>query len=92
MFAEDTGRTMQRRSQAGPVERHLRCVIARRCPGGGQFLEVGCGYGNLLKHIEDLPFALHGLEVSPAVAGAARRHVPAARIGEGRARGGRVPG
>jgi SAM-dependent methyltransferase len=83
MFAEDTERTMQRRSRPGPVERHLRGIIGRRCPGGGRLLEVGCGYGNLLKHLEALPFELHGLEVSPAVAQAARAHVPAARIGEG---------
>ncbi|GMV99129.1 MAG: hypothetical protein AMXMBFR84_02680 [Candidatus Hydrogenedentota bacterium] len=64
----------------GAVERHLRGIVNRRKPQGGQLLDVGCGYGNFLKSMAGGNWTLHGLEVSGNAAAYARTNVHGAVI------------
>jgi SAM-dependent methyltransferase len=63
--------------------REARAFILDAVPTGGSFLDVGCANGYLLECIaawaaeRGLELSLHGLELSPDLAEAARRRLPA---------------
>jgi hypothetical protein len=63
--------------------RDARAFILDAVPSGGSFLDVGCANGYLLECIatwaaeRGLELLLHGLELSPDLAEAARRRLPA---------------
>lgn len=70
-------------SSLGLVERHLTRLIQRARPEGGDFLEIGCGYGKFLHAMQALPWRLTGLEFSETAIGNARRLVPGATFIQG---------
>lgn len=78
MYLEDP-ETLQAQAP-GYVESHLRRIVRRRKPEGGRLLEIGCGYGGFLARMADLPWELHGIEMSRRAAEEARRRVPRADI------------
>ncbi len=79
MYTTDAEEEVRARS-LGAVERHLRKVLIRRRPNGGRLLEIGCGYGPLLKRIEDLPWELSAIDVSETAVQYVRRNVPKASV------------
>ena len=70
-------------STLGFVERHLTKLIARERPKGGDFLEIGCGYGKFLRAMQSLPWNLTGLEISQTAIDKARQIAPKATILQG---------
>ncbi len=70
-------------STLGFVERHLTRLIQRERPAGGDFLEIGCGYGKFLRAMQPLPWRLTGLEISQTAIDKARTFAPNAAIIQG---------
>jgi SAM-dependent methyltransferase len=70
-------------SSLGYVERHLARIIQRERPAGGDFLEVGCGYGKFLEQMASKTWRLTGLEMSETAIEKARQRVPSADIAHG---------
>ena len=67
---------------AGYTERHVSRTAARLKPGGGRLLDIGCGYGRLLKAMQDYQgWELHGIDLNEAAVRYAREEVPVAVIG-----------
>lgn len=60
----------------------VAAVIRSRNPGARTLLDVACGTGGHLEHLAR-EFAVTGLEISPAMAAAARRRVPGVVVHEG---------
>ena len=66
---------------AGYTERHVSRTALRLKPAGGRLLDVGCGYGRLLKAMQDYPgWELHGFDLNAAAVRYAREEVPGAAI------------
>ncbi len=79
MYSDDSPQEVASRS-LGRIEPHLSRLIAHRRPKGGRLLEVGCGFGRLLKTLSQQPWQLHALELNPTAAAYARRQTPTADI------------
>ncbi len=82
MYPDETDESAQART-FGYMEPHLRRIMLKRYPEAKRVLDVGCGYGLLLKHLEDLPLELTGVEFSKTAVNYARRNVPKATIHQG---------
>lgn len=82
MYDERSGATAETFS-LGAVERHISAIVRRRKPDGGNLLDVGCGYGNLLRELRSQEWNLHGLEVSERAIEVARKQAPDAQFVQG---------
>ena len=82
MYPDGEETTTQARS-LGYIEPHLRRIVLERKPDVNRLLDAGCGYGLFLKHMEDLPLELTGIEVSETAVAYCRGNVPKATIHQG---------
>jgi SAM-dependent methyltransferase len=78
MYGDETG--SESLVAPGFVEAHLRAIVQDHRPRGGRLLEIGCGRGRFLERMAQLPWELHGIELSPTAAQEARRRVPSATV------------
>ncbi|MCH7909048.1 MAG: class I SAM-dependent methyltransferase [Candidatus Hydrogenedentes bacterium] len=78
-------------SSLGYVERHIRRIVARRCPHSGALLEIGCGRGGFLLAMRDTPFELSAIELDARAAAYAREAVPGVPIQESTIEAATVP-
>ena len=77
MYSDHSEEAVETRS-LGYVERHLKRLVMRRKPKGGDFLEVRCAYGTFLRQIATLPCKLTALEISETALNYAKSQVPQA--------------
>jgi SAM-dependent methyltransferase len=77
---EDGSETSVAARSLGAVEEHLWRLLTARRPEGGRLLEIGCGYGRLLKRLDPARWELTAIEMSEAAAAHARNTVPAATV------------
>jgi SAM-dependent methyltransferase len=61
-----------------PAER-LRKLIQASKPDARKVLELGCGTGSILKHMQQT-YKVSGLDISPTMLAVARRKVPGAKL------------
>ena len=59
-------------------------LVRARAPRGSRVLEIGCGVGGVLRHLER-DFAVHGVDVSRFAVGEARRDLARAALAVGEA-------
>ncbi len=82
MYTDDSDEAVEMRS-LGYIEKHLSRIIKRRKPQGGRLLEIGCGYGALLRAIADQPWKVTAVEMSGNALDYAREHCPNVEFHQG---------
>jgi SAM-dependent methyltransferase len=66
-----------------PIDRDLLNRFAAEIPAGGEVCDMGCGPGQVARHLRDAGAAVFGLDLSPRMLEQARRLNPDIRFREG---------
>ena len=82
MYLDDSPEEVAARG-LGYTERQIRGIVERRKPEGGQFLDIGCGFGAVLEEMAGRNWELSGIEIGPKAIAHARKRVSTATIFEG---------
>lgn len=83
MYLDDSPEEIAARG-LGYTEKQLANIVCDRKPEGGQLLDIGCGFGAVLKEMAQYSeWTLHGLEIGDKAVAYAREQVPLATIQEG---------
>ncbi len=68
----------------GYTEKQLAKIVRKRMPHGGELLDIGCGFGAVLKEMAQYEeWGLQGVEIGEKAVAYARELVPSATIQEG---------
>ena len=83
MYLDDSPEEVMARG-LGYTEKQLRRIVRRRKPGGGKFLDIGCGFGAVLAEMSRFSeWELSGVEIGETSVKYTRKRVPSATIYEG---------